>query len=444
MFSAEILLQSIDQYSACNTIWLGFSGGVDSHALLHALFTLKKKNYPWEVKVVHVNHQLHPKASQWVEFCQNCCQSYGFPLIVYTLDSSPPKGASVEAFAREKRYEIFKSLIKEGDLFFTAHHKDDQAETFLLQLFRGAGIRGLSGIRQKVPLGQGTLVRPLLQISREAIEHYAKENHLTWIQDPSNTNDCYDRNYIRHHVLPVIKQRWPSVSTTIARTASHCLQSDIVLWNEARNQFFNAYDTHHDALNLTFFSMLTMQQIKDIIRYFFEYKGYKFPTAAHIDTIFQTVIGSKYDKNPELRIGNAIVRRNKNLLYLEPFLSLDELSIKSYEKSFELKDSLKLPFGVGTLRLRRNMGIGLDLPEQASCIVRFRRGGETIQLFSQKISKKVKKLLNEWNVPPWQRKLLPFVYYQNELVAIVGYWLHEKYQVSANQQGVEFYLETCN
>ena len=195
-------------------LYVGFSGGVDSTVLLHAAATL----YPARVTALHANHQLQPDADDWQQHCASACEQLGVDFLT-RLTPSRVTGSGPEAAAREARYAWFESVLEEGDLLLLAHHQDDQVETVLLRLLRGAGAVGLGGMAARRSLGRGAVVRPLLSVPRAELEAYAKNEGLVWIDDPSNDGDVYDRNYLRHHVLPRLAARWPGYRGTIDRAA---------------------------------------------------------------------------------------------------------------------------------------------------------------------------------------------------------------------------------
>jgi len=203
---------------------LALSGGVDSCVLLHALVQVKKR-LEFNLQVMHVHHGISPNADNWVEFCKETCHTYELPLEVIKVEVQKCAGISLEAAARDARYEALYTA--NADYIILAHHQDDQAETLLLQLMRGAGLKGLSAMAAHDE--NRSLLRPLLDITRQEIEVYAKANNLAWMNDESNLDTKYDRNYCRHKIMPVIKARFPAASETLARSASHIAEASELL-----------------------------------------------------------------------------------------------------------------------------------------------------------------------------------------------------------------------
>ena len=206
---------------------IAFSGGLDSTVLLHLLASLAKiENLP-PVSAVHVHHGLQAAADAWPAHCQSVCDALGVPLRVMRVQVSP--GASLERAAREARYQAFMQVMEAGEVLFTGQHRDDQAETLLFRLLRGAGVRGLASMPEHRPLAQGHLVRPLLAFSRSELEAYAHQHQLQWIEDPSNADPRFSRNYLRHRVFPTLTERWPQAITHLARTAEHMAEAQGLL-----------------------------------------------------------------------------------------------------------------------------------------------------------------------------------------------------------------------
>ena len=196
---------------------IALSGGVDSMVLLDLLSKAKGSND--EVRAIHINHNLHESSEEWVDFVKETCEKYKLPLIIESINPKQ-EGFGLEADARDQRYKKFKEIILDNECLLTAHHLDDQTETILYRIFRGTGLDGLRSIRKKAKFGKGLLCRPLINVPREAIEQYAKLNNIKWIEDPTNKNVDFDRNYLRKDIIPSIKKRWPKAQTTIPRLSS--------------------------------------------------------------------------------------------------------------------------------------------------------------------------------------------------------------------------------
>ena len=202
--------------------WLAYSGGLDSHALLHAMHGLRAQQRGIILCAVHVHHGLRPEADQWAAHCMSVCAALEIPCQVLHVQARPAAGESPEDAARCARYQALRDVIGAGDCLLTAHHQDDQAETLLLQLLRGAGVAGLAGMPACAAFGTGLLARPLLSHSRAELRAYAERHGLHWVEDGSNAETGYDRNYLRHEILPRLRARWPATAAVLTRSAGHC------------------------------------------------------------------------------------------------------------------------------------------------------------------------------------------------------------------------------
>jgi tRNA(Ile)-lysidine synthase len=201
--------------SKINRVFLGISGGLDSVVLLHCLACENN------LILLHVNHHLQPNSDEWEAFVQTLAEKYKLPFIIHHIDTKPAPAESIEAFARRERYAFFESCLEKGDALLLAHHQNDEVETFFLNLSRGAGLSGLSSMPEQRPLGKGVLIRPFLEYSRAELLAYAQKENLAWKEDPSNQDLRYDRNFLRHEILPVINRRWPDFNARVADTLRH-------------------------------------------------------------------------------------------------------------------------------------------------------------------------------------------------------------------------------
>ena len=208
-------------------LWVAFSGGLDSTVLCHAIARLSE-HHQLNITLLHINHQLHQDADQWARQCERVAQQYNLAFECVTLDGQP-RGASIENWARQQRRQIFANKLAQGGAVITAHHQDDQAETLLFRLLRGTGPDGLAAMRMCSPLSKGQIIRPFLSISRQALTAYAQAHQLTWIEDPSNQNMAFTRNYLRHKIMPVLQQQWPKVEQALSRCADLCAEQRDVL-----------------------------------------------------------------------------------------------------------------------------------------------------------------------------------------------------------------------
>jgi len=203
---------------------VGYSGGIDSTALLVALWQ-QREALPGTLCAVHVNHHINSASDSWQVHCQRVCETLHIQLDCKSVEVKSLKGLSLEAAAREQRYEAFRDTVHDQDLLLLAHHMDDQMETFLLQALRGSGPRGLAAMPVIAPFNGGYIARPLLGFTRAEIRTWADAENVSWLDDPSNVDIRFDRNYLRTRVIPDVMQRWPSAAATIARSAAHCSET---------------------------------------------------------------------------------------------------------------------------------------------------------------------------------------------------------------------------
>ncbi len=251
--------------------WVAYSGGVDSHVLLHAMAALRPQ-LTATLNAVHVNHGLNPAASEWAAHCVSVCEALDIACHLFNVDAHAQKGESPEAAARDARYHAFSQLIERGDLLLTAHHQEDQSETLLLQLLRGAGPHGLAAMPALCRFSAGNLARPLLAISQAQIEQYANDKLLHWIEDPSNQDRGVERNYLRHEIIPSFKSHWPAFAKTVSRSAGHCAEAVELLDELAAEGLHQLTGWVKDqpvplTLPLPDLQQMTPQRRRNILRY---------------------------------------------------------------------------------------------------------------------------------------------------------------------------------
>ena len=209
-------------------VWIAYSGGLDSTVLLRAAAAVRER-LPGALWAVHIDHGLHPDSGRWGEHCRVTCEDLAIPLLGRRVEVQPGRGESLEAVARAARYGEFSALLAPGDLLLTAHHQDDQAETLLLALIRGSGVHGLAAMPRGGGPGAWPAGPPPAGPRARPLEHYARTLGLTWLEDPTNREPAMDRNYLRNLVLPLMRERWPAVSATLARSAAHCAEAAVLV-----------------------------------------------------------------------------------------------------------------------------------------------------------------------------------------------------------------------
>jgi tRNA(Ile)-lysidine synthase len=314
MAIVSILQNSLQRRHDGGITWIAYSGGLDSSVLLHILMQLRQEKH-FALKAVHIHHGLHPKANEWQHHCEVVCREGNIELCVHTIDLSDSH-ENIEARARECRYAYFSSLLEKEDVLCTAHHQDDQAETFLLQLMRGAGPKGLSAMPVETILGEGKLIRPLLNMSRDELLVYAQQNNISWVEDDSNKNTRFSRNFMRQEVLPLLKSRWPSVAATISRSAKHCAETQELL-EAFIAPLFHECLLENKALSLIALKKLTPIQQKHIFRHWLFYGGFSSPNELKLQNCLRVFLTARRDRHPMVTWGNVVVRRYRDELRAE-------------------------------------------------------------------------------------------------------------------------------
>jgi len=421
------------------SILIAYSGGVDSQVLLHAVSNLLQQNkLKNSISVCHVNHGLSSNAIEWENFAIQACKTRNVPLTIERVNVKEKPQHSLEALARDARYNAIKRLATTDTMVVTGHHNDDQAETFLLALKRGSGLKGLSAMKQSMPLADALLVRPLLNITRAQIEGYAQENKLEWIEDESNQDTRFDRNFIRHQVMPAITKRWPSFLSTLNRSAEHCQESvsllaelaeqDLALCSESCNS-----GDKDKKLSVIELNKLSKARFNNLIRYFLEKCNALMPSKSQLSQLYHQLLANE-DKTPEVKVGDSWIRRYKGYLYFTPEL----VDVTLFEHSFYVGDStlykeqVMLPDNLGTLVLaihsdelgQATQVVNLLAPKVGQQVtIRFKHNNPTCLPDYRQKSRPLKKVLQELDIPTWQRKRIPFVYYDEDLVAAVGHFV---------------------
>jgi tRNA(Ile)-lysidine synthase len=416
------------KFATFTRVFVGYSGGLDSTVLLHALANeplLNKK-----LQAIHVHHGLSVHADAWQVHCEAFCEVLNIPLIVCLVEVN--QQSNIEAHARSARYKAFSDLIAAQDCLLLAHHKDDQAETLLLQLLRGAGIDGLAAMPMQKQLPQGKLFRPFLPYSRQQLEAYAKKHRLTWIDDESNLDHEFSRNYLRHHIIPKLKERWPQVVNNLARSASHCQQA------KANLEALAAMDCERlnkRTLNVAPLLKLSHARLSNVLRVWLQHNNVRLPSTTIFNRIIDELVLGRMDAAPVVVWQNVKLRRHRETLHL-----IDEDHARNEPKVWE-NFPATLSLDNGQVLQPIIADTGLYIPEKSKLDIRFRKGGESFYWHKQ--TKKLKKLFQEWNIPSWKRDSIPLLYINNDLAAVVGFAISDHYFVR-NKTGLYHILISSN
>ncbi len=413
--------------------WIGFSGGCDSAVLLHALSRLRPAGVT--LKALHVDHRLHPESAAWAAHCQRFAAACGVPCRVIEVDAAPAPGESPEARAREARYAAFAGVLRAGDHLFLAHHRDDQAETVLLRLLRGAGPEGLAGMPVSRPLGAGRLYRPLLDFTRAELQAWARREGLEWIEDPANAGTDPDRNFLRHEILPRLRSRWPAADAALARGARLQREAADDLAMQAAADWASQAETSPDRIAVAALRALPAARQRRLLRYWIgRINARPLPDARHLQRILEEVLTAAPDAMPEVRWPGARIRRHDGRLWLLP----ETLPARPSAQPWDLRQPLRLGDG-RCLAVREITGEGLraDLRGREDIRIEFRRGGERLRPAGRgEYHHALKKLLQEWRVPPWERARLPLLYVGEAIAAVPGYCVCAPFAAGAGETGL--------
>ena len=435
--------------------WVAYSGGRDSHVLLHAL-AAGRERLPAPLGAVHVNHNLQPGAAAWAAHCGDVCAALGLACRDLSVQAHARPGESPEAAARAARYRALAEALPPGHALLTAHHRDDQAETLLLQLLRGAGPKGLAAMPADAAFGGGRLVRPLLAFGQADLRAYADRHGLAWVEDPSNAHVDYDRNFLRHRVLPVLRERWPALGAVLARGAAH--QADAARLLDELAALDLAADTasppagavdagirredgapSSDAGPVSVRRLLALSAARraNLLRHWLHRQGAPTPSAAVLARIDRDVLQAAGDAQPCVAWGGVRLRRYRDRLFLDRASRAETPGCLDWSA----RGPLTLPDGVLTPVPTVGAGVAQRHLEERTgrrLQVRFRRGGERLRPAGRREHHSLKHLFQEAGVPPWERGRVPLIYCDDRLVAVAGLWVCEGFQAAPDEPGVAF------
>jgi len=417
--------------------WLiAVSGGLDSMCLLHALVLLQRDHHCPPLRVIHINHGLQLQADQWQQDIEKKCQDYGLPCSSHkvTLCPQEQRQLGLEAAARNARYEIFKKHVQMGEVILLGQHADDQTETLFLRLLRGAGVAGLRAMPQQRTLGLGCLVRPLLYVRQTDLYDYAQSHHLDWCEDPSNQNTRFDRNYLRHQVMPLLRQRWPALDQRMATVASLMGDTQALLDEVASADLMLMRKETEvgECLPCAEIQDLSRARRHNLLRYWLDRHQVPMPSYVTMQTIDREFLYSALDGQPYLQLGDWCLRRNQGDLLLLRRSEQPNVVAMSWICDVELQAlvsrSIDLPDGA--LCLKQGAKVGLALMEGDCLERRFRVGGERCRPLGRAHSQSLKKLLQETKVPAWERDQLPLFYVNGQLAMVADLWVNVGFEAA--------------
>ncbi len=409
-----VLLDAADPGWRGARLSLALSGGLDSSVLLHALAALAARE-SLALRALHVDHGLQPASANWSAACREGCRALGVELEVIELSLRPARGESVEALARERRYAALAARLAVGERLLTAHHRDDQLETVLIQLLRGAGVAGLAAMPVRAALGRGWQLRPLLDVGRDELAAYSARHGLAWQADPMNESARFDRAYLRSRVLPALRERWPAAAETVSRASRHFAEASRLLAEVAAADARGTLDG--GRLVLEGLAALSRDRQVNVLRWWLRQAGLRLPPAARLDAALPAFFAARADGAPLMRWDGGEVRRYRGRLYAMAPLP---------GRVAQPRDAglpIELGIGLGRFRLVAGHGGGLRHAALAGTSIRFRAGGERLKPHPARPRKRLKDLCQEAGIVPWMRERLPLVFVGDRLAAVGDLWI---------------------
>ncbi len=433
-FDSDYLAPHLPKLRAAGHCYVGYSGGLDSHVLLHALVKLLGAE---SLTAIHINHQLSPNADSWQQHCQACCDDLGVPMITeaVVVENS---GQGLEQAAREARYAVFERILNETDLLLLAHHADDQVETVLYRLLRGTGTKGLAGIPMSRPLGLGEILRPLLPYPRLELEAYAAVQKLQWIEDESNQDTTFDRNFLRQKMVPALAERWPDYAARVAHSAALCAETDQLAIILAAQDLAAVYERSERigwSIALEPFMALDTSRQANLLRHWAGQHQLPQPGHRIVETVLHELLPARQDAEPLVTWGGVQLRRYQKHLHLLPEGFDDSSEDLDQKLDWDAKNNLILPDG-SEFVVTIEEGNGFKIPAEASVSIRFRSGGERCKPAGRNGSNTLKKLFQEYGLEPWLRNRVPLVYVQDQLAAVGDLWVCDEFAAAEGEQGI--------
>ncbi|MEZ9316813.1 tRNA lysidine(34) synthetase TilS [Vibrio lentus] len=415
---------------------VAFSGGVDSRVLLE-LAAQYAQTHGIECRAVHVHHGLSENADHWVEQCQAWCDALSVSLAVERVSLDINSGESVEKLARDARYQAFQQHIRQGDVLVTGQHIDDQVETFLLALKRGSGPKGLSSMAKVMSFGEAFIVRPLLSVTRADIEESARDMDLTWVEDESNQDLRFDRNFIRHQVTPTLTERWPSFRESVSRSAQLCAEQELLLDELLESHFQQALggsNSKSQSLSIEALSQHSDLLRARLIRMWISHCNQPMPSQKQLKLIWDEVACAQADANPKLVLNDVEIRRFDNQLYLVQ----DTKDLSNWVSEILIDENLLLPDGLGEIHLNSlpsdsvthncdSQSLSLSNTSESLRVI-FNPEGLSAHPVGRGHSRKLKKLFQEYQVPSWLRRRTPILMDGDRVIAVLGLFVDKDYE----------------
>ncbi len=408
---------------------VALSGGLDSSVLLAALASVRPR--PAGLRAVHIDHGLRPDARAWSRHCRHLARRLRVPLTVLRARIECPPGASLEAVARDHRYALLARQLRPQEVLLSAHQQDDQLETVLLQLLRGSGLPGLAAMPERATFAAGLLVRPLLPCARADLEAWAQAAGLTWVEDDSNRDTRFDRNYLRQRIVPAVLERWPGAARAVARSARHVAEAQSMLEELGRADVEGA--SVGAALSAAALRRLTPERRRNALRYWLTVRGVSLPDTMRLRELSGPVLEAREDAQPLVRWGEVCVRRGAGLLRIEsgPVRAPGERTAPEVV-TWRWRDAPRCELADGSVLVLQRDGRGpIDLERLPEALeVGRRRGGERLRPKRRGPSRALKNLLQEAQVPPADRARLPLLCAAGKVLLVPDRWVDAAVQAT--------------
>jgi tRNA(Ile)-lysidine synthase len=424
----ERLARLLPDFSAAQ-LCVAFSGGADSTALLAALAGLSQP--PRALRAAHVDHGLHPDSRAWAAQALATAERLGVPCELLTARLGRGGGESLEARSREARYRLLAAMLRPGEVLLTAHHEDDQLETVLLMLLRGAGVAGLAAMPELALFPPGLLARPLLSRPRAALEAYVRASRLPHLEDPANRDERFDRNFLRARVLPLIRARWPGAGATVSRSATHAAEAQRLLEEVGRADVERA--SHGRGLAASALRALPMERRRNALRFWIAARGFSVPATARLQEIAGPLLAARADARPLVEWPGARLESHGGLLRLSAAVRAAHRqgggkapAAAPIRWRWRREPVCQLPGNLGRIELRTDAQGPVSLAALPGALtVRWRQGGERLAVARGASRRALKSLLRESRLPPSERSRLPLIFSGARLVAVADLWVDE-------------------
>ena len=417
--------------SESSRLCVALSGGRDSVVLLHALHRLVVSGrLPVSLTAVHVHHGISPNADQWTEFCAEFCRASAVPLSIVPVEVPRDSGEGLEAAARRMRHAVFADCA--ADWLALAHHRDDQAETVLLNLLRGSGIAGAAGMLAERAQGHGpSLIRPLLDVPHTVIEDYAAEHALRWIDDESNEDTHYRRNFLRREVLPALEEKFPGAQKSLARAAGHFAEGAALLDDLAAIDR-RAVAAPSGRIALADFNALPPARARNLLRFEWIAAGFRAPDTCWIDEARRQLASTVAQSETCLMTPDGELHVYRGELHIVGH------RVEMPVESLLWQGEAELPWAGGRVRFMPATGSGIrrSLFVAGDLCLKARQGGEHLQLHSKRPRRTLRKLFQEASVPPWERERLPYLWCAEKLLWVGSVGVDAAFACAADEDGL--------